>query len=105
MLGNFNNILAVDLGLKSTDYFIIVGMGYFIIKELLKLLNKKDDKKDEASLENRRQQAEQHSKNIELQSQQITILNGIAAVTKSTNEKCEGMKESIILIKARVCDQ
>ena len=107
-----SDILAAAPDLKSTDYLIALAMAYFVIKELFKVINSKKNAPteiirvtDESELEFRRQAAVEHKEMIGVLQKINTELIGNSAVSKSTNQKCENIKENMIIVKDRIVNQ
>jgi len=112
-LQSINQILAVNLDMKSTDYLLALAMAYFVIKECFKIISNKKHNgpieitrvTDESEIQHRTHMMNQHEKIMEGLTDSIQILNGISAVTKSTNEKCGRMEKSIIIMEDRIVNQ
>jgi len=103
---SMNGLLAFTAAdLKSTDYFIAVTMAYFIIKELLKIISKKSDpdqSKDQIGIEHRRQMMNQNEKIMEGLQGTVSALQTIKAISQSTNNKVDIIKDDMILVKDRI---
>jgi len=105
-----NYFLAMDL--KTTDYFLFVAGAYFVIKELIKLLGKKnkDDSAqvirvtDEAELQYRQSMMVQHDKIVQCLQGMTVSLAEISLVSNSTNDKCENIKENVSIVIDRTKD-
>ena len=111
------------MDLRTTDYLLFVGMAYFVIKQLLNIINKRSDSPpeivrvhDESEIIFRQNMMQQHTGMTEAlkalsdankqtvdKLQEISvILVGIDRVGQSTNNKVENIKNDMILVKDRV---
>ena len=85
---------------KPIDYMLALALAYFVIKELFKLLSqKKDDTK--ASFYSGLIM-KQHEKIIDRLEDVGATLQTISAVSKSTNEKTQAIKDDMIVLKERI---
>lgn len=95
--------------MKPTDYLLGMALAYMVIKELFKLVREKKESPsemirvtDESELQYRQSMMAQHDKITECLIDVSKNLAGIATVGKSTDEKCEKIKENTIIIKDRI---
>lgn len=87
---------------KPTDYMLALALAYFVIKELFKLLGKKQEQEKSPVNFYSSLIMKQHEKIIERLEDVGTTLQTISAVSKSTNEKTQIIKDDCIIIKERL---
>lgn len=91
---------------KPTDYMLALALAYFVIKELFKLVTKKQDDKDKSSLSEvdklyRTQIMSQHNSMIERLEDIGTALITISDTTKNTQSLTGHIKDDCTVIKER----
>lgn len=94
-------LIAVMENFKPTDYMLALGLAYFVIKELFKLLGKKKDVDGKENFYSGLIM-KQHEKIIDRLEDIGATLQTISAVSKSTNDKAQLIKDDCIAIKERL---
>jgi hypothetical protein len=88
--------------LEGKDYIWMTGLGYFIIKELLSIINKKMDKDDINQNNFQTQMINSQEKIAECLEKSTKALTEIGTICKNTDRNVNEMKTDVTTIKARI---